>query len=61
MRTTIARIVLGLLLLSFVACSEKEKKPNTEAFDPKAEMKKAPEAPKLPKPPGGGDKANPPP
>ncbi len=53
MRTTISRIVIGLVLLGFAACSDRHKQPkiDTEAFNPneKLEDKKA-VAPPLPKP-----------
>jgi len=55
MRTTIARIVIGLALLSFAACGDKHKQPpiNTEAFEPSKELKdEKAKAPPLPKPPG---------
>jgi len=48
MRTTIVRIVIGLLLLSFAACSEKQKPANMDAFGEKVDMKQPPPPPKLP-------------
>jgi hypothetical protein len=55
MRTAIVRIVLGLLLVSFAACSEKSTKPKMDDFDPKADLSKSKaETPPLPPPPKGG-------
>jgi hypothetical protein len=54
MRTTITRIVIGLVLLCFAACGDKHKQPpiNNEAFNPQEDLKdKKATAPKLPKPP----------
>ncbi len=55
MRTTIARIIIGLVLLGFAACGDKNKQPKItdEGFDPQKELKdEKVSSPRLPKPPG---------
>ncbi len=51
MRSAILRISMGLLLLSFVACSEEKPKPKVDMPEKSEEMKQPPKPPPLPKGP----------